>query len=223
MDAEVLSMSRRREIRIPKYTLGEEIFNAVSHGVGALLGIAALVLMLVKAHGVLQVLTVTAFGAAIIQLYAVSCVYHALSPRVTGKKVLRVIDHCNVFLLVLGSYVPASVLGVGGRLGLLLLGIVALFSVLGIVFTAIDVDRYQLVSVICHLVSGWSILLGVPALWRSVGTQGLVYLILGGVMYSVGAVLYGLGKRKKYRHSVFHVFCLLGTFFHFWGIYTCLL
>ncbi|MBQ8093595.1 MAG: hemolysin III family protein, partial [Clostridia bacterium] len=84
--------------------------------------------------------------------------------------------------------------------------------------TAIDVDRYQLVSVICHLICGWSILIGIPGLLASMGVQGLVYSILGGIMYSIGAILYGLGKKKRYRHSVFHVFCLLGTFFHFWGI-----
>ena len=165
----------------------------------------------------------TLFGAAMVLLYTMSCVYHALPPKGRGKQVLRVLDHCNVYLLVFGSYIPAALLGVGGAAGWVLFGVVLLFSVVGIVFTAIDVDRYQLVSVICHLICGWSILAGVPGLLRSMGWGGLSWLILGGVMYSVGAILYGLGKRKKYRHSVFHVFCLLGTFFHFWAIYTYLL
>ena len=214
---------KKREIRIPNYTEGEEIFNAVSHGLGALLGVAALVLMVIKAHGILPEITVTLFGIAIVQLYTISCIYHALSPQLKGKKVMRVIDHCNVYLLVLGTYLPAALLGVGGRIGWLLLGIVFVFTVLGIIFTAVDVDRYQLISVICHLLSGWSILFGIPALLQSIGPRCLAYFILGGVMYSVGAILYGLGKTKKYRHCVFHVFCLLGTFFHFWGIYAFLL
>lgn len=214
---------KKREIQIPDYTIGEEIFNAVSHGLGALLGVAGLILMVIKAHGVLAETAVSLFGVAIVQLYTISCIYHALSPRLKGKKVMRVIDHCNVYLLVLGTYLPVSLLGVGGWMGWLLLGIVFVFSVLGIVFTAIDVDRYQLVSVICHLICGWSILIGIPGLLKSMGVQGLVYSILGGIMYSIGAILYGLGKKKRYRHSVFHVFCLLGTFFHFWGIYMYLL
>ena len=214
---------KRREIQIPDYTIGEEIFNAISHGLGALLGVVGLILMVIKAHGVLAETAVSLFGVAIVQLYTISCIYHALSPRLKGKKVMRVVDHCNVYLLVLGTYLPVSLLGVGGWMGWLLLGIVFVFSVLGIVFTAIDVDRYQLVSVICHLICGWSILIGIPGLLASMGVQGLVYSILGGIMYSIGAILYGLGKKKRYRHSVFHVFCLLGTFFHFWGIYMYLL
>ena len=210
-------------ISLPKYSLGEELFNSISHGLGALLGLAALVLMAVRARSASAMVSVCLFGLAMVQLYTVSCVYHGLSPRLLGKKVLRVIDHCNVYLLVLGTYIPVSLLGVGGVRGWLLLGLVCLFTALGVVCTAVNVDRYQLVSVICHLLSGWSILLGLPELLRHVGQPGLVWMVSGGVMYSVGAVLYGLGKRKKYRHCVFHVFCLLGTFCHFWAIYAYLL
>lgn len=214
---------RKREIRIPDYTLGEEIFNAVSHGLGALLSPAALTLMALRAHGALPEIAVSLFGLAMIQLYTVSCVYHALSRDLKGKKVMRVIDHCNVYLLVLGTYIPVALLGVGGSMGWVLLGMVLVFTVLGVVFTAIDVDRFQLVSVVCHLLSGWSILIGIPGLLRTMGWGGLEWMLLGGVMYSVGAILYGLGKKKRYRHCVFHVFCLLGTFCHFWAVYSFLL
>ncbi len=218
-----MAEKKKRSISIPDYTLGEELFNAIAHGLGALLGTAGLVLMLVRAKGALAVTTVALFGAAMILLYTVSCVYHALSPRVKGKKVLRVIDHCNVYLLVLGTYIPVALLGVGGARGWVLLGVVLLFAALGIVFTAVDVDRFSLVSVLCHLGCGWSILFGIPQLLQTMGSRGLIYLVLGGVMYSIGAVLYGLGKKKRYSHSVFHVFCLLGTFFHFWSVYAFLL
>lgn len=214
---------KKRTISIPDYTMGEEICNAVTHGFGALLSAVALTLLAIRAHGALSIITVTLFGVAMIQLYTVSCVYHALSPSLAGKKVLRVIDHCNVFLLVFGTYLPVALLGVGGSEGWILLGIVALFTVLGIVLTAIDVDRFQAASVVCHLLSGWSILFGIPSLLRTVGSTGLLYMILGGVMYSIGAVLYGSGKSKRYRHSVFHIFCLLGTFCHFWAVYHYLL
>ena len=214
---------KKRTISIPDYTMGEEICDAVTHGFGALLSAVALTLLAIRAHGALSIITVTLFGVAMIQLYTVSCVYHALSPSLAGKKVLRVIDHCNVFLLVFGTYLPVALLGVGGSEGWILLGIVALFTVLGIVLTAIDVDRFQAASVVCHLLSGWSILFGIPSLLRTVGSTGLLYMILGGVMYSIGAVLYGAGKSKRYRHSVFHIFCLLGTFCHFWAVYHYLL
>ena len=210
-------------IRIPHYTLGEEIFNAISHGVGGLLSVLALVLMLARARGTLAAVSVSLFGAAMVTLYVISCVYHALSRRTEGKKVLRVIDHCNVFLLVLCTYVPVALLGVGGTLGWVLLSVVAAFAVTGIVFNAVRVDKFKVLSVVCHLVSGWSILLGIPRLLETMGRPGVLFLVLGGAMYSVGAALYGLGAKKKYIHSVFHLFCLAGTFCHFWAVYSYLL
>ena len=213
----------KKEISIPSYSLGEELFNAISHGFGALLSIAALVLMLIRPRNALEVTTAAIFGTSMIFLYTISCVYHALSPGLRGKKVLRVLDHCSVFLLVFGTYLPASLLGVSGVRGWLLFGLVAFFTALGIVFTALDLERYQLAAVICQLLSGWSILMGASNLRAALGLQGLIWMIAGGVMYSIGAILYGIGKNRKYYHSVFHVFCLLGTFCHFWAIYKYLL
>ena len=214
---------KKKEISIPSYSLGEELFNAISHGFGALLSIAALVLMLIRARNALEVTTAAIFGTSMIFLYTISCVYHALSPGLRGKKVLRVLDHCSVFLLVFGTYIPASLLGVSGVRGWLLFGLVAFFTALGIVFTALDLERYQLAAVICQLLSGWSILMGASNLRAALGLQGLIWMIAGGVMYTIGAILYGIGKNRKYCHSVFHVFCLLGTFCHFWAIYKYLL
>ena len=213
----------KKEISIPSYSLEEELFNAISHGLGALLSIAALVLMLIRARNALEVTTAAIFGTSMIFLYTISCVYHALSPGLRGKKVLRVLDHCSVFLLVFGTYIPASLLGVSGVRGWLLFGLVAFFTALGIVFTVLDLERYQLAAVICQLLSGWSILMGVCNLRASAGLQGLIWMIAGGAMYTIGAILYGIGKNRKYCHSVFHVFCLLGTFCHFWAIYKYLL
>lgn len=213
----------KRTVSIPSYTVGEEIFNAVSHGLGALLSVAALAIMLVQAQGARAIMSCAIFGTTMVLLYTVSCVYHALSPSLAGKRVLRVIDHCNVFLMVLGSYLPASLLGVRGRLGLGMLIVVGCCTLTGIVLTAIDLERFQRINVLCHLISGWSILFGVSSLLRTMGARGVGYLILGGAMYSVGSVLYRIGAKKRYRHSVFHVFCMLGTFCHFWAIYRYLL
>ena len=215
--------TRALNIKIPSYTLGEELFNAISHGIGAALSVYALVRMLLRAQGALAVTCVSIFGASMILLYTISCVYHALSHHLEGKKVLRVLDHCTIYVLVLGTYLPASLLGVGGALGWALLGLTAAFTALGVTLTAISVDRYKAPQVICHLVSGWSILIGIPQLLQSAGPAGVRFMILGGVMYTVGSILYGLGARKRYIHSVFHIFCLLGTFCHFWSIYQYLL
>ena len=218
-----MSEKKKLNIKIPNYTLGEELFNSISHGIGAALAVVALVLMVVKAHNPLPETTVSLFGATMIILYTMSCIYHALSPNLEGKKVLRVIDHCNVFLLVFGTYIPVSLLGVGGAKGWILFGVIGAFTIIGIVFTAINVDKYKVIATICHLINGWSILIGIPELINNAGHEGLLFMILGGVMYTIGSVLYGLGSKKKYMHCIFHVFCLLGTFFHFWSIYMYLI
>ena len=214
---------RKLNIKIPKYTLGEEIFNSISHGIGAALSVAALILMVIKANNLQSEITVSLFGATMIILYTMSSIYHALSSNLEGKKVLRVIDHCNVFLLVLGTYIPMSLLGIGGVLGWIILGSVFIVTTIGIVFTAISVDKFQVIGVICHLVSGWASLVAISSLLNNMGKSGLFFLILGGVMYTIGSILYGLGSKKKYMHCVFHIFCLLGTFFHFWCIYIYLI
>ncbi len=210
-------------IKIPKYTLAEELINAISHGIGALLSIAGLVLLLVRAHTALQYVTVSIFGTTMILLYTISCIYHALSPRLTGKKVLRVLDHCNVFLLVFGTYIPVALLGIGGTLGWWLFGWVALITVLGIVFSAINVDRFQLLEVICHLLNGWSILIGIVPLYQHAGFMGVLLLLLGGIAYSLGAILYRIGAKHKYSHSVFHFFCIIGTFLQWLAIFLYIL
>lgn len=218
-----MEKKEKRKLSIPPYTLGEELWNAISHGIGALLAVAALVLMLVRARGALAVTAAALFGASLILLYAMSCLYHALSPRTEGKKVLRVLDHCNVFLLVFDTYIPVALLGVPGARGWILFGAVALFTVLGVVFTAVDLERFQAAAVLCELLSGWSILIGFSGLRQTMGPAGLAWLIAGGVLYSIGALLYSLDSRKCYRHSVFHFFCLAASFCHFWAVYAYLL
>ncbi|MBQ1287922.1 MAG: hemolysin III family protein [Erysipelotrichaceae bacterium] len=213
----------RHGIRIPDYTLGEELFNSISHGIAAAFSVAGLVLMIIRAKGGMAVTSVTLFGAAAIITYTISCIYHALSPSLSGKKVLRVIDHCNVYLLVTCTYIPAALLGVGGWLGWALFGLVCAVSVVGITLTAIDIDRFTVSAVLCHLLNGWSILFGLRRLLVTCGKTGTLILFLGGVAYSLGAAIYGIGRKRRYMHSVFHIFCMLGTFLHFWGIYKYLL
>ena len=217
------SKKKKLNIKVPNYTLGEELFNSISHGIGALLSVAALVLMIIKSHGALAEVTVSLFGSTMIILYTMSCIYHALSPKLEGKKILRVIDHCNVFLLVLGTYIPMSLLGIGGKTGWIFFGVVSFIAVLGIIFTSVNIDKNSVIEVVCHLISGWACLVAIPKLLENMGSYGLLFLILGGLMYTIGSILYGIGSKKKYMHCIFHIFCLLGTFFHFWCIYCYLI
>lgn len=219
-------MEKKKErISIPSYTLSEELINSISHGIAAAFSIWGLVMLIIKAsnEGAMAVTTVTLFGTTMILLYTISCIYHALSPRITGKKVLRVIDHCNVFLLVFGTIIPIALVGMKGVCGWIYFGIVGFVTLLGIIFSAIDVDKNEKIEVVCHLVNGWSAVLFIKSLIVGVGVVGLIFIILGGVMYSIGALLYGLGSKKKYMHSVFHFFCIAGSIFHYLAIYLYVL
>lgn len=206
-------------VRIPSYTLAEELINSISHGVGAGLSIAALVLLVVRSTTLVGLLTSLVYAISLIILYTISCIYHALSPRVMGKKVLRVLDHCNVLLLEAGTYTPICLCLFDKTIGFTIFGIVWGITLIAIVLNLIDVDKYQLFSVICNLVLGWAILVMIHPLLEVCSVRGVIYLILGGVMYSIGAILYGIGSKMRYMHSVFHFFVLAGSLFHFFMIY----
>ncbi len=207
------------KVSIPKYTLGEEIVNAISHGLGAGLAIAALVLLIIRANSAIGVVTGVIYASIMIILYIISCIYHALSPRLKGKKVLRVIDHCNVLLMVAGTYTPICLSMLGGSLGWTVFAIVWGVTVLAIVLNCIDIERYKKVCLACNLLLGWAALLIIKPLIAACPVNGLWLLIGGGVVYSIGAILYGLGKKKRYMHSVFHFFVIGASILHFFMIY----
>lgn len=208
-------------ISIPKYTLGEELMNAISHGVGAGLGIAALVLCIVKSCMPLdgyKLASSIVFGLTTTLLYLMSCLYHALAVN-KAKRVFRVIDHCTIFLLIAGTYTPYTLVTLRGVTGWVLFGIVWGVGILGIVLNAVSLKRFAKVSVACYLLLGWAIIFSGRQLAASIAPAGLWLLIGGGIAYTVGAVLYGIGSKRPYFHSVFHFFCMIGTALHFFSIY----
>lgn len=207
------------KVTIPKYTLGEELVNAISHGVGAGLAIAGLVLLAIKANSAMGVVTGVIYASIMIILYIISCIYHALSPKLKGKKVLRVIDHCNVLLMVAGTYTPICLSLLGGKIGWIMFGIVWAITVLAIVLNCIDIEKYKKVCLACNLLLGWAALMIIKPLMVACPTNGLVLLISGGVVYSIGAILYGLGSKKRYMHSVFHFFVIGGSILHYFMIF----
>lgn len=208
-------------ISIPKYSLSEELLNSISHGVGALFGIVATVLCIVKAAGTgdpRRIVSSAIFGATVLLLYLMSCLYHALKVNM-AKRVFRVIDHCTIFLLIAGTYTPFTLITLRGTIGWWLFGIVWGMAVLGITLNAISLKKFSKISVACYLIMGWAILAAFQPLADALSPEGVALLIWGGVAYTVGAILYGIGSKVKYFHSVFHFFCLAGTVFHFFAIY----
>ena len=214
-------IEKQHRISIPKYTLGEELISSISHGVGAGCGIAALVLCIVKSCNPLdgyKLASSIVFGLTTTMLYLMSCLYHALKVN-KAKRVFRVIDHCTIFLLIAGTYTPYTLITLHGTTGWLLFGIVWGVGILGIVLNAISLKRFAKLSLACYVALGWVVLFASKQLVSNLEQSGLWLLLTGGIAYTVGAVLYGIGAKKRYFHSVFHFFCLIGTALHFFSIY----
>ena len=208
---------------LPDYTRGEEIFNSVSHMVGGGFGVIALVSCVIVAAlkgDVWGVVGSAIYGASLIALYTMSSVYHAL-PKNTGKKVMQVMDHCTIYFLIGGTYTPI-VLGPIRELspgwGWTIFGIVWGCAALGAVFTAIDLKKYAKLSMICYLGMGWCIVIAAKITIEALSLPAFLWILAGGIAYTIGAVLYGLGRKRRYMHSVFHIFVLLGSIVQYLGI-----
>ena len=216
---------KKHRIAIPTYTLGEELISSISHGVGALMGIAMLVLCIVKSCNPLdgfKLASSIVFGLTIIILYLMSCLYHALKVN-RAKRVFRVFDHCTIFLLIAGTYTPFTLVTLRGSVGWWMFGIIWVTAVLGIVFNAISLKKFAKISVALYLIMGWLVIFSFSNLYAALARPGVWLLLAGGIAYTVGAILYGVGSKKKYFHSVFHFFCLIGTLLHFFAVYLYVL
>ena len=219
-----MKRTKLRDRILPKYTKGEEIFNMTSHIVGGALGIVALVLCVVFAavHGNgYGVVSGAIYGVTMVILYTMSSIYHGLNPKRKAKKVFQVLDHCSIYLLIAGSYTPFALCTLreySTALGWTIFGVIWFVAILGIILNSIDIKKFRVFSIICYLVMGWCIVFKINLLPELLGTAGFVLLLLGGLAYTIGAILYGLGKKHKYMHSVFHLFILLGSLLQFFTI-----
>lgn len=209
--------------KLPDYSRGEELFNMISHIAGGGLSIAALVLCVVC--GVVygnswSVASGAIYGFTLILLYTMSSLYHGLRPR-KAKLVFQIIDHCSIFLLIAGTYTPITLCALRPeypQLAWTLFGMVWGFAILGVVLNAIDLKRFEKFSMICYVGTGWTIAVAIRPLLDVISIGGTVLLFAGGLAYTVGAVLYAIGKRKRYMHSIFHLFVLLGSILHFFCV-----
>lgn len=214
----------RLEDRIlPSYTTGEEIFNMVSHIVGGAFAIAALTLCVIFAalyKDAWAVVGAAIYGGTMIVLYTMSSIYHGLK-RPTPKKVFQIIDHCTIYFLIAGTYTPVTLAALRPLYpvqAFVIFGIVWACCFAAATLTAIDLKKYQLLSMICYLAMGWCIIFFIRPTIQCLGFGGTVFLVTGGIAYTIGAILYSIGKKKRYVHSVFHLFVLAGSILHFFMI-----
>lgn len=204
-----------------RYTLGEEIFNSVSHGVGSLLAVAGTVVLIVISAihtGVWGVVSSAIYGASLIILYTMSTLYHAITNE-NAKYVMRIMDHATIFLLIAGTYTPITLVTLRGTLGWILFGFIWVSAIVGIVLNAIDLERFRKISVVCYILMGWAIVAAIVPLINSMSLLSLILLLAGGIMYSVGVIFYAI-KKIKYFHSVWHLFTIAGSVLHYFAILT---
>lgn len=201
-------------------SLGEEIANAVSHGVGTLLSIAGMVVLIVtacsKGMGATAVVSAVLYGVGLILLYTSSSLYHSLTNK-TAKKVFRIFDHCTIFLLILSSYIPIFLVVIKGALGWTMFGISIFCTVLGIVFNSVNLEKWDRASQVLYLVMGWQALMIVRPILRAFDTAELVFMVLGGLAYTFGIVFYR-NHKWKYMHFIWHIFVLAGSVLHYFMI-----
>ena len=209
---------------LPNYTTGEEVMNMVTHIVGGALGLVVLVLCMLQAmeQGVVRnIIGCAVYGLSIVTLYTISSVYHGLRPGM-AKKVLQVLDHCTIYLLIAGTYTPillASFVPTYPMIGWGLLAAEWLLAALAATLTAIDLKKYTVFSMICYIGMGWGIIFFLSQTVQVMTMPGFLLLLSGGIAYTVGAILYGIGSKRHWIHSVFHIFVVIGSLLQFLAIY----
>lgn len=220
-----MKRTKLRDRLLPDYTRGEEIFNMVSHIVGGGFGVIAFATCVVKAFivgGAYEIVSAFIYGFSMVLLYTMSSVYHGLIPP-TAKKVMQILDHCTIFVLIAGTYTPIALCTLreaNTALGWVIFGIVWGVSALGITLNAIDLKKYNVFSVICYLALGWCIVFSGKTALTSIPRPAFMWLLAGGISYSIGAVLYAIAGKKvhRYMHSVFHIFVVLGSILQYFAI-----
>lgn len=201
------------------YTLGEEIAHAVTHGIGAGLSVAGLTVLVVLATlfgNVSQIVSFSIYGATLIILYLASTLYHSFQhPPV--KHFFKIMDHAAIFLLIAGTYTPFLLIGVGGVLGWTLLVIIWLLAIIGVCLKTVFINRFDKLSVAAYILMGWLSVVVLRELFLNIPFEGLIWLAVGGVIYTIGTIFYIL-QRIRYTHAIWHLFVLGGSLCHYFAV-----
>ena len=215
-----MKRTRLSDRKLPTYSRGEETMNMVTHIVGGAIGVAALVLCVIRAAqnaNVWGIVSSAIYGGCMIALYAISSTYHGLFPC-AGKKVMQVVDHCTIYFLIAGTYTPIVLSALRPAYPAIAWGLLIFEWALAIVattLTAIDLKKYRVFSMICYIGMGWAVLPFMKQAIEVLSTPGFLLLLFGGISYTIGAILYGVGSKKKWFHSVFHIFVVIGSLLQF--------
>lgn len=204
------------------YSKGEEIFNGVTHIVGGGIGIIFLIIGTIIASikgDSLDILALVIYGVSMIILYSMSSIYHMLNLN-KGKAVFQILDHCTIYLLICGTYTPYILVSLRNLTGYIILAIVYGVSILGIVLNATMMKKLpvKIFSYISYLGIGWCVVFIIFDLIEAISLSSFIFLLLGGLAYTSGMIFYALGRKKKWFHSIWHIFVLIGSILQFVSI-----
>jgi hemolysin III len=205
---------------IKSYSPIEEKVNIISHAIGFILSIVALILLVTRAslHGdVWHIVSFSIFGVSLIVLYAASTFYHIAKTTALRNR-LNIFDHASIYVLIAGSYTPFTLVTLHGTIGWVIFGISWGLALTGIILKLFFTGRYDLISTIMYVLMGWVIVFAIKPLIHNLPTEGLFWLFAGGISYTLGAILYSI-ERIKFNHAIFHMFVLMGSFCHFMSVY----
>ena len=198
----------------------EEKLNVYSHGFGFLLSIFGLILLVLRANelgGIKHLVSFSVFGASLVVLYAASTFYHSAKSHVLRYR-LNIVDHAAIYVLIAGTYTPFAMVTLQGTIGWIVFGVIWIMALSGVILKLFYTGRFQTLSTIMYVVMGWVVVFATKPLLENLPETGLLWLLSGGISYTLGAVIFSL-KRIKFNHAIFHVFVLLGSFSHFISIY----
>jgi hemolysin III len=204
---------------IEKYSPWEELFNSITHGIGALVSIAGLILLVVYSsiYGNLShIISCTIFGLTLVLLYTASTLYHSFQ-KPNLKHVFKILDHSCIYILIAGTYTPFMLITIRGALGWVIFALVWSFTVIGILFKVFFVHRFKIISTIAYILMGWIIIFAIKPLFDALPGGGLVLLISGGLAYTLGTIFYAW-KRLPFNHAIWHLFVLTGSVCHFLAV-----
>ncbi len=202
-----------------RYTLGEEIFNSVSHGIGAALAVGGMVVLIVLSavhSDSWGIVSSCIYGFSLVLLYTMSTLYHAITND-KAKVFFRIMDHNTIYFLIAGTYTPYTLVTLRGAIGWTIFGIVWGAAILGIILNSIDLEKFKKFSLFCYVMMGWVIIFAVKPMIGSMSVNALILLLVGGIFYTVGIIFYAV-KKIRYFHSIWHLFTIAGSTFHYFSI-----
>ena len=223
LTGDMIAERKRIRVPLPDYTRGEEITNMVTHILGGVFAIAAIPLLVIVAAvhtDPWAVATGAVYGVTLLITFTISSVYHGLRPG-RAKRVMRVIDHCDIYLLIAGTYTPILLAGIrpiNPAIAWTIFGVEWALAAVAVTLNAVDLKRFEKVSMVCYIGMGWCVIAVLKVTIEAMTPVGFGLLLAGGIAYTVGAVIYGIGKRVRYMHSVFHIFVLIGCVLQFLSI-----